>query len=125
MYPPIYPAVAASPACVALLKSGTGPIRFYQFGINEEQPQTYPYAVWQRVGGLPENYLGQTPDIDSFTVQVDVYAKSADQARTVAAALRDAIEPVAHITGWFGESRDPDTKNYRFTFQTDWWTPRP
>lgn len=125
MYPPIYPAVAASPACVALLKSGTGPIRFYQFGVNEEQPQTYPYAVWQRVGGLPENYLGQTPDIDTFTVQVDVYAKSADQARTVATALRDAIEPVAHITGWFGESRDPDTKNYRFTFQTDWWTPRP
>lgn len=125
MYPPIYPAVAASPACVALLKSGTGPIRFYQFGINEEQPQTYPYAVWQRVGGVPENYLGQTPDIDTFAVQVDVYAKSADQARTVATALRDAIEPVAHITGWFGESRDPDTKNYRFTFQTDWWTPRP
>jgi hypothetical protein len=125
VYPPIYPAVASSPACVALLKSGTGPIRFYQFGINEEQPQTYPYAVWQRVGGLPENYLGQTPDIDSFTVQVDVYAKSADQARTVATALRDAIEPVAHVTGWFGESRDPDTKNYRFTFQTDWWTPRP
>jgi len=125
VYPPIYPAVAASPACVALLKSGTGPVRFYQFGINEEQPQTYPYAVWQRVGGLPENYLGQTPDIDSFTVQVDVYAKSADQARTVATALRDAIESVAHITGWFGESRDPDTKNYRFTFQTDWWTSRP
>lgn len=124
MYPPIYPAVAASPACVALLKSGNGPVRFYQFGFNEDQPQVYPYAVWQRVGGLPESYLGQTPDIDSFTVQVDVYAKSADQARTVAAALRDAIEPVAHITAWLGESRDPDTKSFRFTFQCDFWTPR-
>lgn len=124
MYPPIFPAVAASPACVALLKAGAGPIRFYQFGINEEQPQTTPYAVWQRVSGSPENYLGQTPDIDTFTVQVDVYAGSADQARTVAAALRDAIEPVAHITSWLGESRDPDTKKWRFTFDCDFWTPR-
>lgn len=124
MFPPVYPAVAASPACVALLKSGTGPVRFYQFGFNEDQPQTFPYAVWQRTGGAPENYLGQTPGIDSFSVQIDVYAKSADQARTVAAALRDALEPVAHITTWLGESRDPDTKNYRFTFLMDWWTPR-
>lgn len=124
MYPPIFPAVAASPACVALLKAGTGPIRFYQFGINEEQPQATPYAVWQRVSGFPENYLGHTPDIDTFTVQVDVYAGSADQARTVAAALRDAIEPVAHITSWLGESRDPDTKKWRFTFDCDFWTPR-
>lgn len=124
MFPPIYPAVAASTACVALLKSGTGPIRFYQFGINQEQPQTYPYAVWQRVGGAPENYLAGRPDIDSFTVQIDVYAKSADQARTVAAAIRDAIEGASYITAWLGESRDPDTLNYRFSFQSDWFTNR-
>ena len=83
-----------------------------------------PYGVWQRIFGSPENYLGDTPDMDSFTVQIDVYASSADSARTVAAALRDAIEPVAHITSWLGESVDPDTKNNRFSFQADFWTPR-
>lgn len=124
MYPPVYPTVAASSACVALLKTGTGPIRFYQFGFNEDQPQTYPYAVWQRSGGQPENYVNQTPDMDGFTLQIDVYAKSADQARTVAAALRDALEPVSYITAWLGESRDPDTKNYRFSFLNDWLTER-
>lgn len=123
MYPPIFPAVAASGPAVALLKSGTGPIRFYQFGM-APQNVAKPYAVWQRIFGSPENYLGDTPDIDSLTIQVDVYASSADSARTVAAALRDAIEPVAHITSWLGESVDPETLNNRFGFQCDFWTPR-
>jgi len=123
MYPPIFPAVSASVAAVALLKTGTGPIRFYQFGM-APQNVAKPYAVWQRVFGSPENYLGDTPDIDSFTLQIDVYASSADSARTVAAAMRDAIEPVAHITSWLGESVDPETLNNRFSFQTDWWVNR-
>lgn len=123
MYPPIFPVVAASAACVALLKTGTGPLRFWQFGLAPEA-RPKPYAVWQRVFGAPENYLGQVPDIDALTVQVDVYAGSADSARTVAAALRDAIEQAAYITSWLGESIDPDTKNNRFSFQTDWLVPR-
>lgn len=123
MFPPIFPAIAASPACVALLKTGTGPLRFWQFGLAPE-PRPKPYAVWQRIFGAPENYLGTRPDIDAFTVQIDVYAGSADSARTVAAALRDAIESAAYITSWLGESIDPDTKNNRFSFQTDWLVPR-
>lgn len=123
MYPPLFPAVAASTACVALLKAGTGPVRFYQFG-NAPQDVIKPYAVWQRVFGAPQNYLAGRPDIDSFSVQIDAYASSADQTRTVAAALRDALEGIGHITSWLGESQDPDTKNYRFTFQLDTWTPR-
>lgn len=123
MFPPIYPAVAASPAAVALLKTGTGPVRFYQFGL-APQNVPKPYAVWQRVFGSPENYQDSTPDQDLFTLQVDIYAGSADSARTVAAALRDAIEPVAHITQWLGESIDPETTSNRFSFQTDWFVPR-
>mgnify|MGYP003393032592 CR=1 FL=1 len=123
MYPAIFPAVRDNAACVALLKSGTGPIRFYQFG-HADQNTPRPYAVWQRVGGFPENYLGETPDIDVYSLQVDVYAGSADSARTVASALRDAIEPVAHITAWLGESLDTATKSWRFSFQCDFWTPR-
>lgn len=123
MFPPIFPAVAASPACVALLKAGAGPLRFYQFGMAPQNVQK-PYAVWQRVFGTPENYLADRPDVDSFTTQVDVYAGSADSARTVALALRDAIEGAAHITSWLGESIDPETKNNRFGFQCDWWVPR-
>jgi hypothetical protein len=119
MFPPIYPAIAASSACVALLKSGGGELRFYQFGRAPQNVQK-PYAVWQRVFGTPANYLGQVPDSDNFTLQVDIYAGSADSARTVAAAIRDAIEPVSYITNWLGESVDPDTGNNRFSLQSEW-----
>jgi len=117
MFPPIFPAVAASSAVKALI--GSNPVRFYQFGLAPQNVQK-PYAVWQRMFGSPENYLGDVPDADSFTLLVDVYASSADSARSVALALRDAIEPVAYITTWLGESIDPDTKNNRFSFQVDW-----
>jgi hypothetical protein len=127
MTPPIFAAVDVAPVR-ALLKSGNGPLRFYAWGM-APQNVTYPYAVWRFAGGLPENYLGDVPDIDSFSLQIDVYAadvqgQRSEMTRRVAEALRDAIEPVAHITAWRGESRDPDTKSYRFTFDVDFWTPR-
>lgn len=121
MYPPIFATCKASSAVTALL--GTSPVRLYPFG---EAPQgvARPYAVWQGIGGSPENYLGQTSDVDLFSLQVDVYADSVDAARAVAAALRDAIEPVAHIVGWRGESREPDTNFFRYSFDVDWYVDR-
>lgn len=123
MFPPIFSAVDGSSACRALLRASGGPTRFFQFGLAPQTVQK-PYAVWQRTFGTPENYLGDVPDSDSFTLLVDVYAGSADSARAVALALRDAIEPVAYITSWLGESVDPDTKNNRFSFQVDFIVPR-
>jgi hypothetical protein len=121
MYPPIFATISTSSAVKSLI--GSSPVRFYPFG---EAPQglTLPYAVWQTIGGFPENYLGDLPDVDSYAIQVDVYALTADAARAVAAALRNAIEPHAHIVRWGGESRDPDTKNYRYSFDVDWYVQR-
>lgn len=125
MYPPIFPAVNV-PAVQALLKTGYDPLRFYLFG-KAPQGVKYPYAVWRMASGAPENYLADRPDTDSFTTQVDVFAspsQGAEVARNVAMALRDAIEGHAHITSWFGDDQDPDTKSYRTSFQADWVTPR-
>lgn len=121
MFPPIFAACAAAPAVTALL--GASPTRLYPFG---EAPQgvAYPYAAWQTVGGAPENYLGDRPDLDSFALQVDVYADTAASARAVAIALRDAIEQHANITRWGGESKDPATGRYRVSFDVDWLTHR-
>ena len=117
MYPPIFQVAAADPGVTALL--GAAPTRLYPFG---EAPQgvTYPYAVWQSAGGAPENFLAGRPDADSYTTQVDVYADTADSARKVAKALRDAVELVAHVVAWRGDSRDPETKKYRFSFDVAW-----
>jgi len=125
MYPPIFPAVNV-PAVQALLRAGNGPLRFYAWGLAPQDVQM-PYAVWRQVFGVPENYLGQRPDIDSFTTQIDVYAsptQGASVARTVADAISHAIEGAAYVTSWIGDSRDPETQNYVVTFQADWLVPR-
>ena len=80
----------------------------------------YPYVVWQNVNGAPENYLGQRPDADTWSLQVDAWADTPDEVIAVAAALRDAIEPHAHITRWGGQERSPETKRYRYSFDVNW-----
>ena len=119
---PIFSACAAASAVTALI--GAPPnMRLSEFGL---APQTValPYAVWQVVTGLPENYINQVPDIDSYTIQVDVYATTATSSRAVANAIRDAIETKAHIVAWRGESKDPDTLHYRSSFDVTWFVPR-
>lgn len=121
MIAPIFAVCAASPRVRALL--GSDPLRVYPFGMQDDAV-VYPYAVWQNVTGSPENYLAQRPDADAFTLQVDAYADTVDEVINVAAALRDAIEPHAHITRWGGQEKDPETKRYRYSFDVEWIVPR-
>lgn len=122
MIPPIFPVCAASPAVTALL--GTLPTRLYPFGLVDGKPPPRPYVVWQHISGLPENFINQRPDMDLFTLQVDVYADTPDQALATARALRDAIETHAHITRWGGQGTDPVTKFKTYSFDVDWYVPR-
>jgi hypothetical protein len=117
MFPPIFTTCKASSAATALL--GIKPFRLYPFGEAPSSPAT-PYAVWQRFGGSPENNLDSVPDVDSFDLQVDVYGSTESSARETAEALRDAIEPVAHIVAWRGEMKDSTTKLKRFSFDVSW-----
>lgn len=121
MYPPIY-SIASADATVKFI-FGTDPVRLFLFG-DAYEDVTLPYAVWQTIGGSPENYIDKTPDIDSFLVQVDVYSVSAVTARSGAEALRDALESHAHITAWRGESFDKGTKRYRYSFDINFLTSR-
>lgn len=117
MFPPIFEVCAADSGVTDLL--GTAPTRFYPFG-EADQNTVLPYAVWQSVSGFPENYMNNAPDVDSYTLQVDAYAKTATSARDVAEALRNATEGKAHVVSWRGESRDPKTNHYRYSFDIDW-----
>lgn len=121
MYAPIFKIASASPGVQAVL--GVEPTRLYPFG---EAPEgvALPYAVWQGIGGAPENYLGGRPDMDQFALQVDVYGATAESVRQVGAALRNAIELHAHITRWSGERKDATTGRYRLTFDVDWYVER-
>lgn len=123
LLPPIQATIEGNAPAVALLKTGNGPVRFYGFG---EAPQNtaLPYAAWQVAYGNPENHLSEVPNTDFWTIQVDVYGapSPAGQAGViaVATAIRDAIEPVAYITAWRPQGRDPETRNYRISFDSDW-----
>jgi len=119
--PPIFPLIAADSDVVALL--GDSPTRAYPFG---EAPQhvVLPYVTWQLVTGVPENYMDCSPDIDSISVQVDVWAYTQGDARAVFNAVRRALETDAHIVGVGLEGREPDTRIYRISLTVDFWTER-
>lgn len=117
MYPPVFSTCSEVSAVTALI--GASPCRLYPFGEAPEKVAK-PYAVWQTIGGQPENYIDTVPDADSYTLQVDVYATSAASARSVGVALRDAIEPHAHVVSWRGESKDTETGSYRLSFDVSW-----
>ena len=121
MFAPIFTTCTASATLKALI--GSNPVRCYPFGM-APQGVALPYVVWQSIGGRPENYIGDTPDLDKFTLQIDAYGLTESSVRAVAKALRDIIEPVAYITAWRGESTDPDTLHKRSSFDVDWHVTR-
>ena len=118
---PIFAVCAADTAVTAVL--GIQPTRLYPFG---EAPEgvVKPYAVWPLLTGSPDNYLSGRPDIDGYTLQVDVYATTVSDARAVTQAISHAIELKANVTRWGGETKDSATKLYRSSFDIDWLVPR-
>ena len=121
MLAPIFPLVANDSDCVALL--GSAPTRFWPMG-DAPQGSDKPYATWALITGLPENYMDCPPDIDSQSVQVDCWADTPGEARSVAEAIRTAVEGSAHVVAFNFELREPDTRLYRVSFTVDFWTER-
>lgn len=100
------------------------PLRLFSFGDAGDGPVAKPYVLWQTVGGEPENYLGDRPEVDRFSVQIDVYATDGKKAREVVAAIVPLIETRAYVVSWNGEFRDYETKLYRVSFDVDWFVHR-
>lgn len=122
MAPPVFQVVAPVAAVQSIF--GSDPVRVWPFGEAPEGSRTYPYATWQTLYGNPLNKLSGTPDMDYHGAQVDVWAKSLNDAREGAKALRDALEPHAYIVRWNGETRDKETRTYRYSFDVDFHTKR-
>jgi len=122
MFAPIFGIVSQSTAVKALLGTGglNDPLRLYPFGLApQESARIYPYAVWQNVSGFPENFISGRPTEDHYTVQVDVYGKSAAAVRAVSLALNNALELQAYVVRFGDEDRDEATKNYHYSFDVD------
>jgi hypothetical protein len=119
--PNIFPLVATDSDCVSYL--GTAPTRFWPFAAAPQNP-TKPYATWQLIYGVPENYIDCPPDIDNVGIQIDCWGDTISSVRDVANAIRRAVEGEAHVVALNGETREPDTMLYRVSFTVDFWTER-
>jgi len=116
MYAPFFETVRDIAAVKIIF--GNSP-RIAPHGVADQNTET-PYAVFQMVNGAPENFLKARPDADSYTLQIDVYAKTPQRAADGAQAIRDAIEPHAYVVAWRGQFKDPDTSLFRYSFDIDW-----
>lgn len=119
MLPPIYTWLKDSAAVQAI--AGT---RVYRHA-SAPQDTTRPYVTWQMIAGVPENNLTATPPIDRISVQVDCWHQTDAGVENLAIAVRDAIEPYAHMTGMPINEREVETKLYRIGLQFDCWVDRP
>lgn len=118
MLPPIFTTLRASNTVVTLVSS-----RIYRHG-SAPQDVVTPYVTWSVIAGVPENTLSELPSIDRLPVQIDCWHPTDAGIEELAKAVRDAIEPHAHMTGIPLDGRDPETKLYRIGMQFDWWEPR-
>lgn len=121
MIPPLFAILKDNGAVTALL--GENPLRVFPFDEAEEGVE-YPYATYTVPTGEPQNTMDKIPQIDKLSTQVDVWGKTHASALDVAAAIRDALEPYAHMVGLGSMSRDPETKSYRVRLDFDFFTER-
>lgn len=121
MIPPVFDILKASTAVKALV--GNNPVRVFPFG-SAPQNVTRPYATYSVFNGQPENYLDQVPDIDNMGTQIDVWADSVSSCEAVSVAIRNALEPSAHMTSFSGNDRDPETRLFHCRMDFDFFEGR-
>lgn len=120
MHPPLFEIIVADAGVQSIF--GTAPTKVYP--VEAPPGVQYPYAIFKTIFGAPENSLGDVPDIDNWVVQVEVFDDDIPGLRAGAEALRDALEPEAHVTAWNGEERDFRTKAWKYSFTVEFWSSR-
>lgn len=121
MMPPVFQTLKASASVKNIV--GTNPPRIYRHG-SAPQDTTQPYVTWFVITDTPENNLSDLPPSDRIAVQIDCWHQTDAGIVTLAEAVRDAIEPVAHMTSMPANLREPETKLYRIALQFDFWLNR-
>lgn len=121
MFPDVFQTLKASAAVKNIV--GQNPPRIYRHG---EAPQDTgrPYVTWFVVADIPHNDLSDLPPGDRVSIQVDCYHQTDAGIVLLAEAVRDAIEPRAHMTGMPVNNREPETRLYRIALTFDWFVDR-
>jgi hypothetical protein len=120
MLAPVFTTLRAAAPVTALIGD---PPRVYRHGAAPENV-TKPYATWVIAGDTPENELSAVPGVDRQVVQIDCWSLTDAGVEALAIAVRNAIEPVAHMTAIVTNIREPETLLYRIGLQFDWFVSR-
>jgi hypothetical protein len=120
MLPPVYATLATDSSAADLLGD---PLRVWRHGA-APQGVSRPYVTWALVVATPENTLSETPGVDRCTVQIDCWSLQSAEVLQLASAVRDAVEPLAHMTGVVVDERERETKLYHMAMQFDWFLSR-
>lgn len=125
MFPNVYAWLKASSAVTGIIGS---PPRAYEHG-SAPQGVTAPYVTHFVITGNPENSISDLPPCDRYSIQVDCWSDNAGSGslgvKTLAEAVRDAIEPHGHVVAITPNQKDPDTQRYRIGLVLDVWLNRP
>ncbi len=119
MMPPVFSTLSVSSSILDMF--GSNPCRIYPFDRSDEQPEVYPYVTWGVVSGVPENYLGNRPDVDSIRVQIDVWGRTAKECLDGMALIRNELEPISYLLDFSDAGRDTETKCYRMIADFEFW----
>lgn len=122
MIPDVRAILAASSPLVAIVGD-----KIYRTAAAETAagtPVPPPYVVWSIVAAIPENNLSELPDTDNARIQIDCYSDSQPQARAMAQATQAAIEAVTHVIFGPTETKEDDTKLWRWSMDASFWNSR-
>lgn len=122
MLPPIFGLLNAAAPVTAIVGKATQTTaaRIYRPG-SVPAGLVQPYVVWSIISGVPENNLSDLPPSDRVTLQVDCYSPSEGGIVALATAVRNAIEPAAHMTGIPVDMRETEEpKLFRIALQFDY-----
>jgi hypothetical protein len=126
MLPPIFTTLKASTDVKNIV--GQNPPRIYRHGSAPERPDNLPlsdpYITWFVVIDTPENNLSSLPPVDRVSIQVDCWHQTDAGIELLAKAVRDALEPHAHMTGVPVDGKETETKLYRKALTFDYWLDR-
>lgn len=116
--PPVFQALKAAAPVWAIV--GGNPPRIYRGAAPPELPATQPRVTWQLVSQAPHNHLSGLPPSDHCVVQVDCWHPEDAGVDRLATAVRDALEPLCHMTDVPVHEREAETRLWRIALQFDW-----
>ena len=115
---------AAAPVTAII---GSNPMRCYPAGQAMQNPTLYanvPLATFFTVFAIPENYVSGVPTMDHVRFQLNAWAKTYDDALTLFAACRAALEGAGTWVDLGQDGFDDDVKLFYVLGHIEFWVHR-